>query len=335
VKILIALILLYAISIAKVDYENYCKSDTKRETHIIIDLNNIDNILYGKVVKNLSYAPHEKVTLYYYDNTTKSIVKNYTFCNPLLSQSEIKKIDDTSFVYKALGTDIDKMEEHQMFLKSKLINRLVKMQTKISNNSKSNFIDSFSTITNDIDEQSRIIIFTNEKFSKKSRSIDLKHANVYIYQKRLPSKKIIAQQKDYFAACNAYLKTIYTRPTVKENTLSLTKYKLDVTTIIEHRKMKSNITITANKNGKIVNGWFFIYGVLQAPIEGTIEVSGDKIITLNSKVPTNFKYKNNLAYKGDHIDINRHSNEYSGKYYNYAYAFQKDNFQYFQYRIEE
>ena len=227
------------------------------------------------------------------------------------------------------------MKENQMFLKSKMIRRLAKMQNKLSHNGQSNFVDSFSTITNDINEQSRIIIFTNEKFNNKSRGVDLKYANVYMYQKKLPTSKTVAQNKDYFATNNAYLKTIYTRLTAKENILSLTKYKFNLSTTIKSKKMKSVVIVTIDKNGKIVNGWFFIYGVLQVPIEGSVKVLKGNIVSLNAKVQTKFKYKNNIAYKGDRIDIKRQNNSYNGKYYNYAYAFKQNNFQYFEYRISE
>ena len=283
----------------------------------------------------MSYIPHEKVTLYYYDVKTNGLIKSYTFCNPRLSETEIKKIKNATLIHKMFGTRIDKMKDDQIFLQSKLIKRLAYLQKKITHHKeKTSFINAFSSIASNLKKQSRIILFTNEHFTVHDRPIDLKYANIFIYQKKFPSKDIIQKNRDYFAKNKGYLTHIYTRPTDSKPISKLRYYEVFFNTIINNQKMKSKVFVLIDNHGNIQNGWFSIYGMFLAPIRGTAQVSGNMIIKLKSKVPAKYTYKRNTAFKNDHLDIKKNINGYSGKYYNYAYSFDQDTFQYFEYKVK-
>jgi len=331
-KFLLFLLLIVSISNAKVDYKEYCKNNTLRETHIIIDLNNIDKLLYGKVIKELIYLPHEKVNLYYFKN--KNLVKNYTFCNPQFNNYEIKKINNKPLLQKAFGTEINKMSDDQMFLKKKLTSRLVNMQKAITNSKNSNFLNAFSSIENDIKKQSRIILFTNNKFSENNIKFDLKYANIEIYRKNLPEKNIITKSETFFLNNNAYLKSFYTRMKNKNKNSNLNTAKAKFNIYINNKSRKAEIFININNRGVIINGWINIYGILQVPLNGTASIKNGKILTLKAKIPKRFKYKNNVAYKDDCIELRKDNKHYIGKYYNYNYSFDQLKFKYFEYRIK-
>ncbi len=333
-KIISLLILSFIFLNAKVEYAKYCSDNILRETNIIIDLNNIDNTLYGKIIQNLKYLPHEKVNIFYYDNKKDSIVKSYTFCYPKLTKAEIQKIKSGSLISKAFGTKIDQANDDQMFIKSKITTRLAHMRKAIGHQSHSNFKNALGSLSDDLTKYSRILIVTNEDFNSKLANVDLKYAKVKIVRTKFPKKKILEQDRNYFLNCNSYLNSIYTRLPHQQDIDTLRYADANFNIFINHKRRKAQVFALVDNNNKIVNGWLNIYGILKVPLKGTAQIKDNKIVLLNATIPNKFKYNHNIIYKNDKIKLKYKNHKYIGKYYNNAFAFKQKRFEYFKYEVK-
>ena len=321
---------------SKVNYQQYCTDNSLRETTIVIDLNSIDSILYGKVIKTLSFIPHEKINVLVYMPKEHQVKTIYSFCYPQYTQAEIRKIKSASSWKKLMGTKLDKMTDDNMFAKSTLTGKLAKAQGLITSVPNSNFTNALASISSDLEDQSRIILFTKEKFDIKRKDIDFRNANVFIYQKELSSKKIIENNKKFFANNNGYLSKVRNRvnSSVKEINSSLKHYEANFNMFVKNRSMKSKVLLNIDSNGNIENGWMEIPGVLKTPLHGKTIISNNKIKLLKAKVPAEFKYGSNVAYKGDKLELKINNNKYQGKYYNYAFTFADNENKYFEYKVK-
>ncbi|NOQ29676.1 MAG: hypothetical protein GQ570_01000 [Helicobacteraceae bacterium] len=332
-RIVLFLGLIASVLFGSIDYEKYQSDDVNRESIILIDLGSKNKFLFGKVIKALKFAPHELVKMYYY-NPKNGVVRNfYSFCYPKLTNVEIKKIDNGSFFDKALGTDVDRMSDDLMFLESKIIQKLSIVQKMMKTNRNSNISSALKSLSSDLNNKSRIFIFSDSDF--KGEKVDLKDSYVYLYRSQIPSKKFNKDSKKYIHVSNGYLSSCATRVIDTHDTNSkILLFDENMFIKVKGKKFKAELRLSVSNN-KIINGWFEIYGVMRIPIVGKASLDSNKLKSIEAIVPENLTLGKNIVKKGDKLSLKRKNGKLKGKYFNDAYVFNGSRFNYYSYEVSQ
>lgn len=320
-----------------IDYKNYCKNGMARETKIIINLNNLDNVFYGQIIKELLYTPHEYVEIIAYKPKEKTLTTLYSFCNTLLTDQEISKENKKGIFDKAFGSKISQMQEDTLFLKTKITQNLAKLQKHIvvTDNKDSNFQDALENFLEDAKAHTRVVLFNSEPLTLGGESLDFNMANIEMYAKAIPTKKVKEGYRNYFISQKANFEYKNRVSNEKQKTLDLIKYEVPFNIYIQERPIKSKIDMIINpQNGEIESGWLISNGIMIAPVAGAVTFNTARIKTLKIRINEEVHYKQNIAYKNDMIDLSYVGNKYLGKYYNHAFVFDMNTDKYFEYEIK-
>lgn len=333
-KNLLLLFLLFTISLnAKVEYEKYCSNKTLRETNILIDMHNIDNKLYGKIIQHLTYVPNERVNIFAFDGETNSLENVMEYCYPQYTKKEIDSVNANTSTFRLSANANELMKDDQAIFTGNLTQKLANIRKKISMDSKGDFQNAIRTVSKDINEYGRLILFTTRNL-KKTVNIDFKRNNVYVYNKKLPSKNKENKLLKFFDYQNGNFKGIKSRSTNNKYVERLKYVNKDFNLLINSRKVKANISGLFDSEGKMENVWFSIKGIISSPLVGKINFNDkDNEFSLNAIIPKNIKLGKNILKKEDKLDLKLKNGKLNGKYYNHAYVFSNDTEKYFEYRI--
>jgi hypothetical protein len=265
-------------------------------------------------------------------NTVRTV---YEFCYPQLTSAQIKKIKDKPIWKSGLGDEVGDMTDDIQFLAQKMKNKLAIAQKMIVKVKNSKFQHSLISLSIDVKKLSRVVVFTNNEFNSKFKGVDFKDSKVYIYQKKIASKKRVASAKTFVQNSNGNFMGIRNRNFSSTEVLNYLAYhELNFKVLINSKKVPATFYGNIGDNGIIENGWLNIRGVIKTPLEGNVRVRGQKIIALNSKVPSTNKTNKNIVLKGDKFKLKSSGNKYSGKYYNDAYMFDNGSSSYFEYLVK-
>lgn len=314
-------------------YKKYCSNNSLRNTHIIIDLFNIDKVYYGKIIKQIKFAPHEYVSINAFDPKSNTLKTIYNFCYPKYTKEESIKIKDSSSILRLTATRLETMYEDQMFINQIIIEKLSKLQKQITKKTKGNLLNALESYSKNISKYGRIYIFTNRIFNDKNSKLNLNGSSLYIQQKNIPNKNHIAINKKFFIDKYIDYKGINTR-LAKSNEINsnLLPIEHSFNLIINKQKIKSEVSLLLN-NKEIINGWIKIKGIIAAPIEGNVNIKKDSKYFINAKITNTKRERGNELRKNDKLKINIQSNNTTGKYYNYSYVFEENINNYFEYKV--
>lgn len=332
-KFLLVTILLTITSYAKVEYQKYCSDKSLRETIVLIDLHDIDNKLFGKVIKNLNYTPNEKVNIYAFDGKTNEIQTVMEYCYPKFTKQKIEEIQKNSSTFRLGANDYELMLEDQAFFNAKLTKKLTLVRSKIVKRKEGNFQNALSSLTKDINPYSRLIIFTTRNL-KNSNPLDFNFSNIYIYNKHLSSKSKTKILYSYFDHQNANFKgtkSRYTNNYTYDNRLKNISTTFHL--LVKDKKVKAHVKGLFKSSGQIENMWFVINGVIQAPLKGKVEFKNDSSFIIRSKIPRDISMKNNNLRKNDQLLIKVSNGETNGKFFNYSFVFSDNKNEYFEYKV--
>jgi hypothetical protein len=327
--------MLYSYIFAESLENAYCLKSPSRETIYIIDKESADKKLFGRVIKNSTYSPHEKVKIYSY-NDSKVLEPIYSFCIPGYSNDEIKEFQKRSFLKKLFKDDEGIAEDDKAILLTKLTKKLIQLKEDMDKNSTTineKIINPMEIFNNNLSLNSRIGIFTEREIGVFENSWDFNLANISIYTKRVKKSSYISKKRDQLFKCHSYLKGYFNLLDIEKKYQDLKKYEIEFEIVIDDLAIKSNIIVLVDDRD-IESGWIQINGVLEAPIKGRVSIKNSKIISLNAVILSDLKYHENIIKKGDKIDLKLEQDRYIGSYYNNTYRFKNNRSKEFRYLIK-
>ncbi len=307
--------------------KRYCYDDNYFNTYIILDNYKLDKSYVLKKLSKVKFIPHERVKVYYYDNDQNQIKKIFSFCVPGFTDDEKNYIQkNTSIFSRALKDVIGEAEDDR----KNIFNNRLKFTIKSINISRDK--KDFSSVLEDINflKQSRIFIFSlSSKYDG-----NFNYSYLALYRKYVPPKYFKKRIKSCFMKNKGYLSGInYSNIEKINDNLNFKNIKINL--LINNKEYKGHLLLITDKKGNLYNSWIEFYGILLAPIKGKAIFNGNKLVKLKAEVLDDYKYYNNLATKGDKIDISINKGKLTGKYYNYGYVLKNNPDRYFEYKIKE
>lgn len=303
--------------------KQYCAKSYTRHTYILMD-GSIQKSFIINNIKKLSYAPHEKVSFYVLDNGNYKLIQDV--CIPKLSLKEINGLKKGSFWIKVFNDKIGKVKDDKEMVKNILTGKIKRTVFPSSKN----ITDALGILTNSLEPQSRIVLFTNKNV-KTVKNGDFEYSYVYLFTNSL-NKKNVQKFSAYFQLNKGFLRSVNYIPL--KNIKDYNLYSTGLYMIINNRKLKSKLFFAYDQNGNIYNGWFEVYGVLLAPVGGRIKIINNKLYSADLRVLGDFYYYGNKMYKGDKLVLKRKNGKITGKYYNYRFVLPNGN-KYFEYKVTQ
>lgn len=317
---------------ARVDYQEYCSKDSLRETNVLIDMHKIDDKLYGQVIKELDYTPNEKVNIYAFRGSHNTLGLIYEYCYPKYTQKKIDSIKQDSSKFRMSANKFELMEEHQMFFQSKLTQKLTSIRLKFKNTHSGDFENALRGFLDRANKYGRIFIFTTRDLNK-NVNLDFKKNKVFIFNKKVVSKRKNEMYRNFFVNNNASFQGVFSRyPSATEYKNRLKYLEKDFNLLISGQKIKASIGGYISQDGNLENMWLQMHGILNAPLSGSVDFKSEKNFSLKAEIPYNIVVRNNKLLKGDKLQLNVSDDRASGKFYNHAFMFTGTS-KYFEYRI--
>ncbi len=308
--------------------KKYCYSYKKAlSSYIIIDNYRLNkNYILSKISK-IEFASHERIYVFYFNNSDNTLKKVFEFCVPGFTSSEASYISRSMPVWKRAMSDLvgEAEDDKKSFFYTKLKFSIKKIPFS---KTKKNFADALKEI--DFEKQSRIFIFT---FNNLKGKANFNYSYGSVYMQKVPSVSEKNELKNFFMKSKGYLSGV-NYSFIEKVPSNYKFYDISVNLLI-NKSYKARFLLIVDNKGKLFNSWFEVYGILLAPIKGKARFLGNKLISLKAEVIDDYKYYGNMAKKGDKIVIKRIKGKLIGKYYNYGYVLKNNPDKYFEYEIKE